>query len=67
MRLVHGAQRQLRLWQTDLSSLERFVVFVGNPRSGTSLMMNMLEAAGLPVLTDGERIADDDNPKGYFE
>ena len=44
MRLVHGAQRQLRLWQTDLSSLERFVVFVGNPRSGTTLVRSLLNA-----------------------
>jgi hypothetical protein len=39
----------------------------GLPRSGTSLMMQMLEAGGLPVLSDGERKADTDNPKGYFE
>ena len=39
----------------------------GLPRSGTSLMMQMLEAGGLPPLTDGERTADDDNPRGYYE
>jgi hypothetical protein len=39
----------------------------GLPRSGTSMMMQMLEAAGLEVATDGRRIADSDNPKGYFE
>ena len=39
----------------------------GLPRSGTSLMMNMLAAGGLEVLTDHLRIADDDNPVGYFE
>jgi sulfotransferase family protein len=39
----------------------------GLPRSGTSLMMQMLDAAGLPVLCDGERKADTDNPKGYLE
>jgi hypothetical protein len=39
----------------------------GLPRSGTSLMMQMLEVGGLPVLSDGERKADPDNPKGYFE
>ncbi len=44
-------------------------VFVvsGLPRSGTSLMMNMLRAGGLPIVTDALRTADDDNPKGYFE
>ncbi len=39
----------------------------GLPRSGTSLMMQMLDAGGLPVLSDGEREADTDNPKGYLE
>src|SRR6202795_633569 len=39
----------------------------GLPRSGTSLMMQMLEAGGLPVLSDGERKADTDNPRGYLE
>src|SRR5580700_3335419 len=39
----------------------------GLPRSGTSLMMQMLDAGGLPVLSDGERRADADNPKGYLE
>jgi hypothetical protein len=39
----------------------------GLPRSGTSLMMQMLEAGGLAVLSDGERKADPDNPKGYLE
>ena len=27
----------------------------------------MLEAGGLAILTDGERAADVDNPKGYYE
>jgi sulfotransferase family protein len=39
----------------------------GLPRSGTSLMMNMLAAGGLEVLTDHLRAPDDDNPVGYFE
>ncbi len=39
----------------------------GLPRSGTSLMMQMLVAGGMTALSDGERRADDDNPKGYLE
>jgi len=39
----------------------------GLPRSGTSLMMQMLAAGGMAVLSDGERQADVDNPKGYLE
>ena len=45
-----------------------FVTIVsGLPRSGTSLMMQMLAAGGMPVLTDGVRAADEDNPRGYLE
>lgn len=39
----------------------------GLPRSGTSMMMKILEAGGLEVLTDNIRTADEDNPKGYYE
>lgn len=39
----------------------------GLPRSGTSLMMQMLAAGGMPILSDGERQADADNPRGYLE
>jgi hypothetical protein len=46
---------------------EIITVVSGLPRSGTSMMMRMLEAAGLPILTDGLRAADEDNPRGYYE
>ena len=39
----------------------------GLPRSGTSLMMQILEAGGLAILKDDIREADADNPKGYYE
>src|SRR5215471_15363953 len=39
----------------------------GLPRSGTSLMMQMLVAGGMTALSDGERKADTDNPRGYLE
>lgn len=39
----------------------------GLPRSGTSMAMRMLDAGGVPVLTDGLRTADVSNPKGYYE
>src|SRR5512146_1150738 len=42
-------------------------VVSGIPRSGTSLMMQMMAAGGMPVLTDGQRSADANNPRGYFE
>lgn len=43
------------------------IVVSGLPRSGTSMMMRMIAAAGVPVLSDGQRAADEDNPAGYFE
>lgn len=43
------------------------IVVSGLPRSGTSMMMKMLEAAKIPVLTDEKREADMDNLKGYYE
>ena len=39
----------------------------GLPRSGTSLMMQILEAAGIQPFTDRKRQADDSNRKGYYE
>jgi len=43
------------------------VVVSGLPRSGTSMAMKMLEAGGVPIVTDGVRTADESNPKGYYE
>lgn len=46
----------------------QFITVVsGLPRSGTSMMMKALEAGGLAVVTDAQRTADEDNPKGYYE
>jgi hypothetical protein len=55
------------LGQPPLAS-DEVVIVSGLPRwSATSMMMQLLEAGGLPALTDGERAADSDNPKGYYE
>lgn len=43
------------------------VLVSGLPRSGTSMLMKMLDAGGLAVVSDGRRAADEDNPRGYFE
>lgn len=45
----------------------QIIVVSGLPRSGTSLMMQILEAAGLMLFTDGKRAADPSNQKGYYE
>src|SRR5436190_21843500 len=46
---------------------ESLVVVTGLPRSGTSLIMAMLQAGGMPLLADQLRLPDQDNPRGYFE
>ena len=54
--------------ETESVDLANTVIIVsGLPRSGTSMMMQMLEAGGILPLTDDKRPPDDDNPKGYFE
>ena len=55
--------QRLRYWKYG----PEIVVVSGLPRSGTSMMMSMLNAGGLEVLIDGIREPDVDNPKGYFE
>ena len=44
-----------------------FLIVSGLPRSGTSLMMQILRAGGIDPLTDAKRAADEDNPEGYWE
>jgi hypothetical protein len=48
-------------------TLDFITVVSGLPRSGTSLMMQMLAAGGIPPLTDHRRAPDESNPRGYFE
>jgi hypothetical protein len=48
-------------------NVEEILIVSGLPRSGTSLMMQMLEQGGVEVLTDHARTADTDNPRGYYE
>lgn len=52
---------------TDTTATNSITIVSGLPRSGTSMMMRMLEAGGLEALTDGVRSADEDNPHGYYE
>lgn len=76
----HKAEKAIENIEEKLSAPEGFkdkyqpkhregqiVVVSGLPRSGTSLMMQMLDKGGLDMLTDGERQADESNPKGYYE
>src|SRR3954463_2299047 len=43
------------------------VLVSGLPRSGTSMLMQMLERGGMPIVTDKLRTPDEDNPRGYHE
>ena len=60
MRVLESFVRRLRYGRP-------VVVVSGLPRSGTSLMMQMLDAGGLEIVTDAIRTPDGSNPKGYFE
>ena len=61
--MASNIQRMIRRWRYG----EPIVVVSGLPRSGTSMAMRMLEAAGMSIVADGLREADEDNPRGYFE
>jgi tetratricopeptide (TPR) repeat protein len=67
---LDGEKRaQIARFEAEMAAIEPLEILVvsGLPRSGTSLMMQMLTAAGIEPMTDGKRAADDDNPKGYWE
>ncbi len=51
----------------NLTEFEGIIVVTGLPRSGTSMMMRMLDVGGVEVLTDHLRSPDEDNPMGYYE
>ena len=53
-------KRIMRKWRYG----DEIIIVTGLPRSGTSMMMKMLDAGGLPIMTDNFRTADEDNPKG---
>ena len=56
-----------RRWPEMPPLEESIIVVTGLPRSGTSMLMQMLAAGGMGVVSDGLRAADEDNPRGYFE
>jgi hypothetical protein len=60
----HAAPQGLSMGTDQVKSV---IVVSGLPRSGTSMMMQMLAAGGVPVITDHLRAADHDNPLGYYE
>ncbi len=66
----YSPRRFITLQQTPLDPAFRdrtILIVSGLPRSGTSLMMQILQAGGWPLLTDGRRTPDASNPWGYWE
>ena len=53
--------------QTEADRAREIVIVSGLPRSGTSLMMQMLDLGGIEAVSDGIRSPDVDNPRGYYE
>jgi len=65
---LHQPGRALKYKQDFQDNIKGELTIVsGLPRSGTSMLMQMLEAADLEIFTDKERTADASNPKGYYE
>ena len=62
-------QEEIKRRQAELAAIEPLDLLVvsGLPRSGTSLMMQILQAGGIQLQADGQRAADEDNPEGYWE
>ena len=60
--------RALR-YRTDFHEKIRGTIDIvsGLPRSGTSMMMQMLDVSGREIFTDGARSSDESNPRGYYE
>jgi len=58
---------KINKWYRYLRYGRPIIVVSGLPRSGTSMAMKMLDAGGIQLVVDGQRTADEDNPKGYYE
>lgn len=60
---------KLKFHQTILDQLilGEIIVVTGLPRSGMSLVMQMLEKAGIELFYDDNKKKDEFNPNGYFE
>ena len=43
------------------------IIVTGSVRCGSSLTMRMLESCGIPIIQDGFKQSDENNPHGYYE
>lgn len=57
----------MRYENKSMMKADDVIIVTGLPRSGTSLIMQILDTARIEIITDGIRGSDEDNPKGYFE
>jgi predicted AlkP superfamily phosphohydrolase/phosphomutase/tetratricopeptide (TPR) repeat protein len=64
---IRQAEIDRKKAEYDAIEPKDFLIVSGLPRSGTSLLMQMLRAGGIEPLTDAKRAADEDNPEGYWE
>lgn len=64
---VRQAENERKKAEYDAIEPKEFLIVSGLPRSGTSLLMQMLRAGGIEPMTDSKRAADEDNPEGYWE
>jgi predicted AlkP superfamily phosphohydrolase/phosphomutase/tetratricopeptide (TPR) repeat protein len=64
---IRQAEIDRKKAEYDAIEPKEFLIVSGLPRSGTSLLMQMLRAGGIEPLTDAKRAADEDNPEGYWE
>jgi len=65
IKMING-QSQISIAPPRLTA-DPIIVVSGLPRSGTSMLMQMLAAGGIPIYCDAQRQADIDNPRGYYE
>jgi tetratricopeptide (TPR) repeat protein len=56
-----------RTGRVDVPPAQWIIVVTGLPRSGTSMLMQMLQAGGIPVFADEKRRSDVSNERGYYE
>jgi len=66
-KFIQNSNEYSSLKNQPASNEPAIILVSGLPRSGTSMMMQMLEAGGIELIVDHIRKADEDNPKGYYE
>jgi len=66
-KVQNDERRKLHQQILDKNMRPQMTIVSGLPRSGTSMMMQMLKAGGADLLVDDLRQNDDNNPKGYME